>query len=731
MRKLIVAILILFSVQASAQYNFPSLDSLRRYINRFITNSAINAFTDYRLNTALNGMLRFIDSAGGGSTAGIDSVWALNDSTLRVRKGLALYSVVIKGGATPVPTLQQVIDAGYAISAANDSIVAEANNTFGLYGRNNTVLNFQSTGNSTSFGHLRLNNDGFILRQRNLSTGNYKGLSGSSASNSGLLIFDQGDLTGLGYEANYRTNGLANFGARWIPDIGAVRQEISDSLGGASSTLTDMYIGVGNSSNQLSGHNHLLYDYTDRILRINPANTFAGDDQYGLIIGKRKMLLQDTTNNGASFIEFGKSYAGAGNTQVRGVGGLIGTREMVWGVNLDYTNDAHDQYDNTINTNYTAMNENYWAIQAFKAGGDWVANGRVVFRIDNINSPGGDPWGSQTTTNRLLVADPATGGYQNDGRALKIEVSTARAEFAGVGGVDFPDSVQVLIGPVNDGTTPDFGIQNTTGNTVATMMNEVNDGSTNRWRMLKKRGSSFNLSGGDVIFDIQAQTLCSYQMVANSMGSVFSSFKLPEHRWTTSDESANDIERLRIGWNGTVMVNSNSSDLSVRNRRLFVNGSVGIAKDSVPTVSSITSQYVMLIDTASGSDSNQIKRIALADLVNAESASYTPTITSVTNVAGTTLKSARYQRHGAFMDVWVYVTIDPTSVGSTEIAISFPIASAVSTNDVFGTATCSVIAQGGIVTTDVSNSRATYIFTATDTGAQDHVLHFTVPIILP
>lgn len=98
MRKIIFILLLLTSFAASAQYNFPSLDSLRRYNNRFITNSAINAFTDYRLNTLLNGMIAWIDSAGGGSGAGIDSLWALNDSTIRYRKGLSLLNVTIKGG---------------------------------------------------------------------------------------------------------------------------------------------------------------------------------------------------------------------------------------------------------------------------------------------------------------------------------------------------------------------------------------------------------------------------------------------------------------------------------------------------------------------------------------------------------------------------------------------------------------------------------------------------------
>lgn len=111
--------------------------------------------------------------------------------------------------------------------------------------------------------------------------------------------------------------------------------------------------------------------------------------------------------------------------------------------------------------------------------------------------------------------------------------------------------------------------------------------------------------------------------------------------------------------------------------------------------------------------------------------SYTPTITSVTNVASTTLKGARYRSDGAYVEVWVYVTIDPTSVGSTEIAVSLPVASEIGANELFGSGSCGVAAQSGIVTTDATNNRATFIFSSTDTGAQDHVLIFTYPIVLP
>lgn len=145
------------------------------------------------------------------------------------------------------PTIQEVINNGNLISDANDSIKVADGNTFTLHGgtgNTGATLNIKAS-SSTSFGHLSIVPDGFSLRQRNLSTGNYKGLSGSSLSNSGLLVFDQGDLSGLHYENNYRTNGIANFGDRWIPDWGAVK----DSIAGAVDTLENTGVIPGHYTN--------------------------------------------------------------------------------------------------------------------------------------------------------------------------------------------------------------------------------------------------------------------------------------------------------------------------------------------------------------------------------------------------------------------------------------------------------------------------------------------------
>lgn len=62
---------------------FPTTDSLRKFVNKWIRNSAVDAFTNLRLNTALIGMSRFLDSADAAGSA-VTGFVAINDTTIRL-----------------------------------------------------------------------------------------------------------------------------------------------------------------------------------------------------------------------------------------------------------------------------------------------------------------------------------------------------------------------------------------------------------------------------------------------------------------------------------------------------------------------------------------------------------------------------------------------------------------------------------------------------------------------
>lgn len=77
MKKIIIGLVLMCAVsQIRAQNNpFPNVDSLVRFINKYIRNSAVDAFTNLRLNTALQGTARFADSALNFSTRGVDTIY--------------------------------------------------------------------------------------------------------------------------------------------------------------------------------------------------------------------------------------------------------------------------------------------------------------------------------------------------------------------------------------------------------------------------------------------------------------------------------------------------------------------------------------------------------------------------------------------------------------------------------------------------------------------------------
>lgn len=58
------------AAQSQTLNPFPTTDSLRKFINKWIRNSAVEAFTNLRLNSSLIGMTRFIDSVYGGQVTG-------------------------------------------------------------------------------------------------------------------------------------------------------------------------------------------------------------------------------------------------------------------------------------------------------------------------------------------------------------------------------------------------------------------------------------------------------------------------------------------------------------------------------------------------------------------------------------------------------------------------------------------------------------------------------------
>jgi hypothetical protein len=137
MKYILVFILSIAAINAKAQ--FTGTDSLRNYNNRFITNNPATAFTNLRLNTLLRGMIDWIDTAragtGGGGALGVDTLWALNDSTIRYRKNGVFRNFVLKGvydTRHKVDTVYKINDTtiGFTINQLSRSITIPGRGVF-------------------------------------------------------------------------------------------------------------------------------------------------------------------------------------------------------------------------------------------------------------------------------------------------------------------------------------------------------------------------------------------------------------------------------------------------------------------------------------------------------------------------------------------------------------------------------------------------------------------------
>lgn len=117
-------------VFACSYGQFPTTDSLHRFNNRYIGNSAVEAFGQKRLNTLLHGIIQFIDTAraGGGGAIGVDTLYAVNDSTVRYKKNGVDLFFISKG----IYDFRRKVDTAFAF---NDSIVR-----FKINGTNRDVL---------------------------------------------------------------------------------------------------------------------------------------------------------------------------------------------------------------------------------------------------------------------------------------------------------------------------------------------------------------------------------------------------------------------------------------------------------------------------------------------------------------------------------------------------------------------------------------------------------------
>jgi hypothetical protein len=117
-------------------------------------------------------------------------------------------------------------------------------------------------------------------------------------------------------------------------------------------------------------------------------------------------------------------------------------------------------------------------------------------------------------------------------------------------------------------------------------------------------------------------------------------------------------------------------------------------------------------------------------LANVTSATYTPTLTNVTNITSSVFRGARYIRVGDQVSVSITIDVETTGAGGTQIDFTLPIASDFS-NRYSLDGTGSNGAVSGSVFGESTNDRATLNFSATGAGTTIWTIKFQYTILAP
>jgi hypothetical protein len=95
MKHVLSILFIILSFSAFSQTRFPSVDSAKNYVLRYVKNSAVESFTNWRMQNVNYGTLELLDSLAGNGA--IDSIWKTGD-TLKYSKFGVNYTIGTVGG---------------------------------------------------------------------------------------------------------------------------------------------------------------------------------------------------------------------------------------------------------------------------------------------------------------------------------------------------------------------------------------------------------------------------------------------------------------------------------------------------------------------------------------------------------------------------------------------------------------------------------------------------------
>jgi hypothetical protein len=120
MRYLLAFLVIFINFSVNAQNRFPSVDSAKNYVLRYVKNSAVETFTNWRAQNVAYGTLELLDSLVGAGS--VDSIWKTGD-TLKYSKSGVNYTIGTVGGSDTATVVKAYVTNAEAVTITKGQVV--------------------------------------------------------------------------------------------------------------------------------------------------------------------------------------------------------------------------------------------------------------------------------------------------------------------------------------------------------------------------------------------------------------------------------------------------------------------------------------------------------------------------------------------------------------------------------------------------------------------------------
>lgn len=283
---------------------------------------------------------------------------------------------------------------------------------------------------------------------------------------------------------------------------------------------------------------------------------------------------------------------------------------------------------------------------------------------------------------------------------------------------------QVMIGDsTQDDATNLFELEKTGADTKFAMYNKDNNANKNYFRFLKNRAGSYDLTNGDIIGQIDFNTLGDISAVAS--GTSTGGFKPFHLAFSTTNDAGTKAERMRLNNVGELQIGSTTDQGAYA-----LQNTGGLYQNGTTVIKGIYGNTpINLIGRQADSSLTSVAPNSLYQSAHTSSL----TFTYVTNTSATSTVELTYQQVGDIITFGGTVTIVPTAAGAVELDMAFPIASAIANSyEVWGTGSCSAFPGESLaIDGDATNDRFRFKTIVAGTGTRTFVISGAMKYIAP